>query len=328
MEQGNILEIIEAFRIVRGGWRAPKTVRWYYQKQSNFAQFLEDKGLPTRIEAIRPEHVSAFFQYLREQDLSVRTLKGYWTALDQLFKYYLEDIPPDGDGRWLQNPVRKVPRPQSHKRMPPEALTDAEFQRLLDAASNRRDYAILATLGGTGVRAGELVNLQVEDVDLQRRRIYVRHAGYRTPGGTKQNCERFVPLTKSVQSALADYLVRFRPRIVPEGSSWLFAKRDGEPLSPTGLYRLVNGCMERAGIRKRQKGPHLLRRTFASKLRATGIPMREIAELMGHSDSTGTIVLKESYFSAEANEEAVSHVIGGPHDPFAKAISGSDRRWR
>jgi site-specific recombinase XerD len=111
---------------------------------------------------------------------------------------------------------------------------------------------------------------------------------------------------------------------VPEGTPWLFATREGKPLTTEGLYRLVKRCLTRAGIQKRQMGPHLLRRTFASLLRAAGSSKTDIAELLGHTPSTGTKAVDQSYLSAEANEQALQ----ATPDPLAGLYAGHGRLGR
>lgn len=321
MESLNIDQVVEAFIDVLGSARSSKTVRWYQDKLERLARFLRESGLPTTMQEIRPEHVARFFHHLRETaKTSDETLRGYRIAIRCLWRWFYEN---EGGGAKV-DPLRGLPSPMHSKRVP-DTLSDTELEQLLAAANTQRDFVILLTLLGTGMRAGELVNLRLDDVDRKASRILIRHAGYRDPAGTKQNCERFVPLKDSLRGILADYVVRTRPRIVPDGTPWLFSCRDGQPLTTEGLYRLVRRCLERAGIHKRQMGPHLLRRTFASRLRASGAPKSDVAELLGHSESTGMRVVNESYLSTEANEQA----LAAAPDPLASlALLFRGRRRR
>lgn len=313
-DQRSITGVIDAFLDVLSSVRTPNTVRWYQDKLGNLADYLQGHALPTAMLEIRPEHLRQFLGYLlKDCKRSVATLNGYRVAIRYLWRWFYEyEAGPAGLSGPEMDPLRGLPPVKIPERVV-EALSDAEAEKLLAAADNLRDYAILATLLGTGVRAGELVNIRLEDVDRRAGRILIRHAGYRRPAGTKQNCERYVPLKDALRAVLADYMVRIRPRLVPDGTPWLFASRRGRPLTTEGLYRLVNRTLVRAGIEKRQMGPHLLRRTFASRLRAAGASKTDIAELLGHTPATGTKVVDESYLSAEANERA----LAATPDPLA-----------
>lgn len=322
MDPQQITSVIEAFLDVLASTRTENTVRWYRDKLNNLANYLQTHALPTAMRDIRPEHLLKFLGFLhKERRVSAATLRGYRVAIRHLWRWYYEyeggPIGPEID------PLRGLPRPECPRRVP-EALSSAEMEQLLaTAAGNQRDSTILITLLATGMRASELVNLCLEDIDRRAGRILIRHAGYRRPAGTKRNCERYVPIKDTLRAVLSDYIVRIRPRLVPEGTPWLFATREGRPLTTEGLYRLVKRCLTRAGIQKSQMGPHLLRRTFASRLRAAGLSKTDIAELLGHTPSTGTKVVDQSYLSAEANEQALQ----AAPDPLA-GLSGWGRLRR
>ncbi len=135
--------------------------------------------------------------------------------------------------------------------------------------------------------------------------------------GPKGGNERFASIPPVLKSVLADYMGRIRPRLARDDCPWLFATQGGEQFSTEGLYRLVRRALKRAGIHKRQMGPHLLRRTYASTLRALGQSKSDIAVRLGHSSSSGTRVVDESYVTPEAEQQALDH---GP-DPLVSAAA-------
>ncbi len=96
-------------------------------------------------------------------------------------------------------------------------------------------------------------------------------------------------------------------------------------LTTEGLYRLVRRALERAGIRRQQMGPHLLRRTYASQLRALGLSKSDIAVRLGHSSATGTRVVDESYVTRAADHLALDH---GPNPLAGSAAFLLGRRQR
>lgn len=307
MAQQTLINLIDLFLSVHSGNCVDKTAKWYREKLNAFAEFLKREGYPTDPKIITQEHFAAFFRYLRE-DLkrAQRTIRGYWIVLRCFFRWYCEESDLL-DSVWRVERELKRFCPRVPKKVC-DALTQDEVKSLLSVITDRRDYCIIALLIGTGIRAGELINLDVEDVDMKRGRIFIRHAGYRSPARTKLNCERFVPLQRSLKAVLADYMARFRPHLVPEDCSLFFAKPNGKALTIYGLHRLVRRWLERAGIKKSQSGPQLLRRTFATLARAAGMDKLDLAALLGHSEAIGTRVLDESYLAGEANEQALGRV--------------------
>lgn len=327
MEPGDIFKVIEAVYLNRGG-RSRNTANWFRQKQMHFAIFLRDHGRPTKMDKIRKSDVSAFMQHLdEERGRSDQTIRGYWLALDQLFRYYFE-LPPARKAGWGEAPaaLKGLRPPPCAKVGDNEALTDDEVRRLMDVVQDPRDYALLTLMLATGIRAGEAVNVEVDDVDLERERLMIRRAGYRSPGKTKTGAARPILLARPALATLSDYLVRVRPKIVPEGTRHLFAKKNGTPLKPGGVYRLVRKYVEKAGLKTRQKGCHLLRRTYASQLRAAGVSKGDLAVLLGHSEKSGTRVVDESYLASEANEEAIARTKDQAAEAFEELLPVHRRR--
>jgi site-specific recombinase XerD len=311
---GYFLTVIEPFR-------SAKTSTWYADKLLRVVAFFEQRCAVIEVEELELVHVVQLFRYLRdERRCSESTLAGYRRALRRLFKW-LETIP--GLSGLTERLLGGLPTVTSPRRVP-EALVEAEVTSLFAASADEGEAAILATLLSTGIRAGEFVALQVGDVDFRNNRIRVRRPGYRQPGGPKGGHERLVPLPPRLIGILANYIGRVRARLDREGSPYLFLNRRGAPYTTQSLYSIVRRCLEDAGIHKRGMGAHLLRRTFASRLRARGTSKSDIAALMGHSQTTGTRVLDESYLSGEANEQALNHTP----DPLDDVATLAPRRQR
>ena len=138
-----------------------------------------------------------------------------------------------------------------------KGLPNRDLRRLLravHASGNLRDIAIVEVLAGTGLRVGELLALQVGDIEIGERsgKLTVRqgkHGGYRD-----------VPLTREVRAALSAYLEQ-HPDAKPDTPLWLGTR--GELSHRSSVVRLLNKYAYQAGIEA--FSPHALRHTFASR---------------------------------------------------------------
>lgn len=187
------------------------------------------------------------------------------------------------EGHLEQNPARAVANPKSAPTLP-DVLSEREVERLLafddPSAAGSRDRAALELLYATGLRAGELSGLRLDDVDLDQRML-------RTVG--KGNKERLVPFGAKALLALHEWL-RVRPDLLRPGNNAeeaLFLGPAGRPLTPDGLRRLLATRLRDVGI-ERHLTPHALRHSFATHLLDSGADLRAIQELLGHASLATT----------------------------------------
>lgn len=140
-------------------------------------------------------------------------------------------------------------------------------------AIGRRDYAILLLLARLGVRAGEVVSLELEDIDWE--------AGYLTVRG-KGDRSAQLPLPADVGKAIAAYLKNGRPRsksrcVFLRGHAPAFSFKSSQAVST-----LVRHALARAGIKCPRKGAHQFRHTLATEMLRQGASLAEIGELLRH----------------------------------------------
>jgi integrase/recombinase XerD len=192
--------------------------------------------------------------------------------------------------------------PPSKSRKLPRVLTYAEVKRLLESIkdggpTDLRDRALLELMYGCGLRASEVVGLDVNDVDL--RRAFVRAHG-------KGNKERIVPLGREAAAAVKRYLRAGRPELVgSQPRSRLFVNFRGGPLTRQGLYKIIRRRAQEAGLEGRMS-PHTLRHSFATHLLSGGCDLRSVQEMLGHADVATTQLythlsgerIREVYFKA------------------------------
>lgn len=186
-------------------------------------------------------------------------------------------------GRREDNPALEVPSPKIGRSLP-KALSVADVDKLLATsvagrsdALRLRDRALLEVLYGSGIRRSELIGLDLEDVDLDRRQMRVI--------GGKGNKDRTVLLTEAAADAMRMYLAH-RPRS-PEGA--FFLSRNGRRLSDSMLYKIFRTFVAISGIDP-SATPHTMRHSFATHLYENGADLLTIKELLGHESLATTQV--------------------------------------
>jgi site-specific recombinase XerD len=166
----------------------------------------------------------------------------------------------------------------------PKYLSAEEIEGLLGAcdqstSTGRRDYAILVLLARLGLRAAEVVALELDDIDWRAGEIEVRGKGL---------LRGRLPLLQEVGEAVAAYLRRDRP---PISTRRVFVRMKA-PLrgfaGPSTVSTLVRRALERAGLNPPMKGAHLLRHSLATGMLRGGASMAEIGEILRHRNPNTT----------------------------------------
>ena len=193
-----------------------------------------------------------------------------------------------------------------------EAYTDEEQTALRSVLSGRQrnGYAAIALMIETGLRVGEALALRWQDVQLSRKRIYVRNTVVRLANKKQsfvqdsvksESSRRTVPLTPEAIKLLERLYERRR-------NEWVFTNSDGERLSYEALrYQTRIACQE-AGIEYR--GEHVFRHTFATNCYHKGIDVKILSRLLGHADVNITYNL-------------YIHLYGDGFDEMYTALTGN-----
>jgi site-specific recombinase XerD len=172
-----------------------------------------------------------------------------------------------------------------HREDLPRYLSLSQLQELLEAFDCRtllgkRDYAIVLCMSRLGLRAGEVAQLTLDDLDWRQSCLRLR-----APKGRR---ERQLPLSAEVGAAVAAYLRHARPT---GPSRALFRTGDGQrPMRAAWLSRRAGLAVARAGVGTSGQRAHLLRRTFATHLVQQGASLKAVADLLGHRSLNTTQV--------------------------------------
>ncbi len=259
-------------------------------------------------------HVNDFIQYLqKEKNYSRHTSRAYQSDLDQFFDFLRIQKTGEVDKnaimffvsfslrhgldarsvarrlstiksffRFLKrnavipdNPALVIKTPKTKKHLP-GFLTYEQVEQALQV-TNPRDRAIMEVLYSCGLRAAELVGLDVKDLDFNKDEIKVRGKG---------NKQRILPIGRSARLAVLDYLKVRTPAsqkkipVLPVPA--LFLNYRGGRLSTRSLQRIVRKYLLKVA-RAAGTNPHLLRHTFATHLLEHGADLRAVQELLGHA---------------------------------------------
>jgi|HubBroStandDraft_5_1064220.scaffolds.fasta_scaffold26700_1 integrase/recombinase XerD len=161
-----------------------------------------------------------------------------------------------------------IPYGKKPKKLP-TILSPEEVVRFLDAARPGRDRVVFQTAYACGLRLGELIRLQVADIDSARMVVVVRQG--------KGRKDRLVPLSTQLLEVLRPYWHAYRPRL------WLFTGSDStRSLCPNTVQRACQKTVRRAGLAK-PVSLHTLRHCFATHMLEAGVDLRTLQTIMGHN---------------------------------------------
>jgi len=259
---------------------APLTVSAYSTDISQFCSFLPKRDR-TLLNARRND-VRDFIQELFANGVDGRSVGRKLSALRHLYRYLLLDKLIDHD------PTLNIDSPKQWKVLPKSLATD-EINSMLTrvpagdgkyaAAIASRDHAMLEVFYAGALRVSEIVGVKLEDLKLEFGYVLVRGKGDK---------ERIVPLGKSAQEAIAQYLRDSRPKLVDQKSSaFLFVGRGARNLTRQRVWQMVRTASLSAG---RHASPHMLRHSCATHMVENGADLRTVQTILGHADISTTQV--------------------------------------
>jgi len=196
-----------------------------------------------------------------------------------------------------KNPVDNI-KMKKHERKMPGILDANEILLLLsqpkgDDLKSIRDRAMIELLYATGIKVSEIIALKVSDVNLQ---LGLLHLG-------DERHERIIPIYPTAIKHLSEYINDARPAVVqPQTGDRLFTNMNGMPISRQGFWKVIKHYADLANIKK-EITPHTLRHSFAAHLLENGAQLKDIKEMLGHSDISSTQV----YAQFVKNKYALSY---------------------
>jgi site-specific recombinase XerD len=262
---------------------AEKTRRAYGVDVGQFALWCTAQAVEPA--EVTPRVLRRYAAVLSERQAVPATVARKLAALRSLFRALREH------GTVSHNPADLIPAPKRPRHLP-RVLRPDELAALLDripAATplELRDRALFEVAYGSGLRAEELVTIEVSAVDFDGEQLRVEGKGGRT---------RIVPAGEPALRAVGRYLEGGRPALAAEGAApaptggpeaALFLSKSGRRLSTSDVRRRLRVWARHAAV---QGGvsPHTLRHSFATHLLEGGADLRAIQELLGHASISTT----------------------------------------
>lgn len=265
------------------------TIAAYRNDLKQLTDFLQRPSGEVDIEGIddwsqlTTEHFAAFLQYLQDREYAQATVARKTAASKSYFSYLL-------DKGIVSEPIgADITSPRVDK-YTPTVMTREEMTRLLEEPlrdePNRpdaiRDRAMLELLYATGMRVGEMVALNIDDVDLESQAIHCMG---------KSGRERDVPVTGSALSAIRDYIANARPYLADQDNESLFVNHRGGRLTRQGFWLILKSYAEHIGIHGIT--PHTLRHTYAIHALQDGRTVADVQQTLGHVSPATTNVYVE-----------------------------------
>jgi site-specific recombinase XerD len=262
---------------LRAGGRLEKTRRAYGVDLGQLAEWAQAHGLGPL--ELGPRDIRRFAGVLSERGASKTTVARKLAAIRGFYRHLVER------GELGANPADLVASPKRDSYLPrvlkPGEVADLLSRMPASTPLELRDRAMFELAYSAGLRAEEMVNLDVASLDPDAEELRVEGKGGRT---------RVLPAGEPAWRALDGYLRRARPALAQEtdrAEPALFLSKTGRRLSTSDVRRRLRIATRRAAL---QAGvsPHTLRHSFATHLLEGGADLRAIQELLGHVSITTT----------------------------------------
>lgn len=241
------------------------TIIAYHKDLEQFVGYLTSKD-EADVRELKKEHVEGFINKILQENYTKKSASRKLNSIRTFFRYL------KNENIIVQNPALDVSHPK-YTQTPPRIFSKLEYRALRDVAKeDPRTYALVELLLQTGLKIGELANLQSSDMIKDSIRI--------APYG---KCpERAVPLNKSAKRALDEYL-KTRKDV---GSKYLFITRTGRPLLIRNIRQIITRCFQEVGIESATVND--LRNTFIAYQLMNGSSIEYIAKIVGHRRLSST----------------------------------------
>lgn len=255
------------------------TIKEYRYELNYFLRWLNEKKL-LLVSQLTYEVLLEYQGYLNKcissnthKNLSSTTQGKKLTVIRELFKYIVKiDV-------LLFNPAQKLKLPKEQNTIYWSLLTLGNIRKILLNPNlalpiGYRDRTILEVLYSTGVRASELCNLKLNDIDYINNTILIKGKG---------NKERIVPICDRALKFIKEYINRIRKSyITVKSKQYIFLTYQGNKLSKISLAKVIKFHAKKCGLKKKVS-PICFRIACATHLLKNGADIRYVQQLLGHA---------------------------------------------
>lgn len=272
------------------------TITSYLRDIKDFQLFIQREELAADLLDVTRERLGRhFLSYLDEHKYSKKSIARKISSLRTFYDYLVANKHID------INIFTTLETPKIPKKLP-QIIADEELDMLFKSIDRFkplgfRNYVLLDLLFSCGLRASELTEMTIKDIQIERQQILIHGKGSK---------DRFVPLHSHLITDLKQYLTYTRPILLSKGSNThelrVFINYKGSALTARGLQLILKQIIKNSGETYKIH-PHMLRHAFATTLLNHGADLRVVQELLGHEHLKSTQiythvsseVLKEKY---------------------------------
>jgi len=239
--------------------RSTATILAYTKDVDQLIQYVKEQKI-LLVSQLTNQHIEDFKAHLTKQNYTAKSVSRKLNSIKTFCRFLVSE-------KFITaNPAASVAHPK-YEIKPPRILTKMEYRALRDACrTDIRIYAIVELLLQTGIRIGELANLQLEDINNDKLIIqpYESHS------------DRQVPLNKAAQQVLANYL-KIRPKTKNKN---IFITKNGKPFLIRNIRTAIDRYFKSTDIKNAKVND--LRHTFIAHQLQSGTPLTLISQLVGH----------------------------------------------
>lgn len=261
---------------------SPNTIAAYRNDLNQFIAESVKMGFDSSLSSLSNQLLLEYMHQLWERRYKSTTLARKIAAIRSFIKFLMESgkLPKEVGGGLKSPKVNKVS---------PKFLSVPEVRRLLaelaklSSPEAKRDRAMLELLYATGLRASELISLNVTDVNFKAGIIYC---------SGRRSGNRDITINKAVLRIVKDYLDTARPELIKGEESALFVNRRGERLTRQGFWQIVKEYGNKTGFGSKVT-PNILRHSFAIHQLKGGASLSSIQKMLGHAYPATTRVYEK-----------------------------------
>lgn len=254
---------------------SPHTVKAYNTDLKQFENYIEST-YNVNIHQVDNTIIRSWINHLRLQKLDNRSINRKISSLKSCFHFL------HANSHIMENPTERIKLLKTKKQIsvfvPQSDMERTQPIRDKENFKELRDSVIFEILYQTGMRASELISLNIQDIDFYNATIKVKGKG---------NKERILPFTNILAEQLKDYM-KLRNELFPDTNHLIVSAR-GKKAYESMLYRIIRKRLtEITTVSK--KSPHILRHSFATHMLNNGASLIAIKELLGHASLAATEV--------------------------------------
>lgn len=219
------------------------------------------------------EDVKDYLEHLNLKKEKPSSVRRKISSLKSFYKFLYKNNYMDKK----DYPLTKVAYPKMEKKLPKFIYYNDLLEIINESTKDKdgvRDRLIIEMLYATGVRVSELINIKINDIDFNNRRIIVLGKG---------NKERIVYYGEYAEEVLKEYMKTHERK----NHNYLFVNSKCGQLTDRGVRYIIDNIMSKLSV-KTHVTPHVLRHTFATDMLNNGCDIKVVQELLGHSSLKAT----------------------------------------